>query len=105
MSTLRSSAGPDVVCMLTPISVAMMSASVVLPRPGGPASSTWSRVSPRLRGRLDEDLQLLLGHALADEVGEPARPQGELEVLLVGALVGVGDAARLSAIDSRVALR
>ena len=31
-----SSAGPDVVRMLTPISRAMSSASVVLPRPGGP---------------------------------------------------------------------
>ena len=45
-----------------------------------------------LLGGLDEDLELLLGHALADEVGEPAWPQAELEVLVVGALVGVADA-------------
>ena len=50
-----------------------------------------------LLGGLDEDLELLLGHALPDEVGEPARPQAELEVLVVGALVGVADAVlRLS---------
>ncbi len=48
-STLRSSAGPDVVWTLTCSSVAMMPARVVLPKPGGPASSTWSSVSPRLR--------------------------------------------------------
>ena len=45
-----------------------------------------------LLGGLDEDLELLLGHALADEVGEPAWPEAELEVLIVGALAGVADA-------------
>jgi hypothetical protein len=35
-SPLRSMAGPEVMRMLTPISIAMMLASVVLPRPGGP---------------------------------------------------------------------
>lgn len=34
---------------LTPISRAMMCASVVLPRPGGPNSNTWSSASLRLR--------------------------------------------------------
>ena len=47
MSALRSRAGPDVVTMLTFISMAMMLARVVLPNPGGPASSTWSSGSPR----------------------------------------------------------
>jgi hypothetical protein len=49
MSALRSRAGPEVVEMLTPISSAMMLARVVLPSPGGPARSTWSRGSPRDR--------------------------------------------------------
>jgi hypothetical protein len=40
-------AGPDVMRMFTPISWAIMPASVVLPRPGGPCSSTWSSDSPR----------------------------------------------------------
>jgi hypothetical protein len=35
-----------------------MWASVVLPRPGGPNSSTWSIDSPRLLGGLDEDFEL-----------------------------------------------
>ena len=42
-----SSAGPLVVLMAAPISSAMMYASVVLPRPGGPESMTWSSASPR----------------------------------------------------------
>ena len=42
-----SSTGPLVVRMLAPISSAMMYASVVLPNPGGPESSTWSSVSWR----------------------------------------------------------
>ena len=41
-SPARSSAGPDVTCRCTPISVATMPASVVLPSPGGPANSRWS---------------------------------------------------------------
>ena len=45
----RSSTGPEVWRRLTPISRAMMCASVVLPRPGGPNSSTWSSASPRPR--------------------------------------------------------
>src|SRR5882724_2995216 len=43
----RSSTGPEVCLRLTPISLAMMWASVVLPSPGGPNNSTWSRASPR----------------------------------------------------------
>ena len=35
--------------MLTPSSEAMMLASVVLPRPGGPEKRTWSSASFRLR--------------------------------------------------------
>src|SRR6185503_1589507 len=43
----RSSTGPDVCRRLTPISRAMMCASVVLPNPGGPNSRTGSRASLR----------------------------------------------------------
>src|SRR5258708_966767 len=43
----RSSTGPEVCRRFTPISLAMMWASVVFPSPGGPNSSTWSRDSPR----------------------------------------------------------
>jgi hypothetical protein len=45
----RSSTGPEVWRRFTPISRAMMLASVVLPRPGGPNSSVWSSASLRLR--------------------------------------------------------
>ena len=47
MSPLRSIAGPATVRMPTPSSLRTMYASDVLPRPGGPASSTWSSASPR----------------------------------------------------------
>src|SRR5258705_2695817 len=43
----RSSTGPEVWRRLTPISRAMMCASVVFPRPGGPNSRTWSSASLR----------------------------------------------------------
>ena len=42
-----STAGPAIVRMPTPSSSRTMYASYVLPRPGGPASSTWSSASPR----------------------------------------------------------
>ena len=48
-SPARSRAGPDVTCRRTPISVATMPASVVLPSPGGPANSRWSAAWPRRR--------------------------------------------------------
>ena len=48
-SPARSSAGPDVMCRCTPISAATMPAMLVLPRPGGPASSRWSAAWPRRR--------------------------------------------------------
>ena len=47
MSPLRSSAGPAVCTKGTSSSEAMICASDVLPRPGGPASRTWSSASPR----------------------------------------------------------
>ena len=72
-SPARSSAGPLVGCMRAPISVAMMPASVVLPRPGGPANSTWSTAWPRLPRRGEHDLEVLAQARLADEVVEAAR--------------------------------
>ena len=48
-SPARSSTGPEVERRLTPISWATMWASVVLPSPGGPKSSTWSSDSLRWR--------------------------------------------------------
>ncbi len=45
-SPARSTAGPLVYRTLTPSSRAMIVASVVLPRPGGPYSRTWSAASP-----------------------------------------------------------
>src|SRR5580704_8194799 len=48
-SAARSIAGPEVTWTLTPSSRAMMCASEVLPRPGGPANSTWSSTSARPR--------------------------------------------------------
>src|SRR5574341_99743 len=45
----RSSTGPEVWRRFTPISRAMMWASVVLPRPGGPNRRTWSSASLRRR--------------------------------------------------------
>src|SRR4051812_15595293 len=48
-SPARSSTGPEVWRRFTPISRAMICASVVLPSPGGPKSKTWSSDSLRLR--------------------------------------------------------
>ena len=49
MSALRSSVGPAVCTNGTSSSAATICASVVLPRPGGPASRTWSSGSSRAR--------------------------------------------------------
>ena len=49
MSALRSIAGPDMIRSAELISAAMIPASDVLPRPGGPASSTCSQGSSRAR--------------------------------------------------------
>lgn len=47
-----SIAGPDTVLILTPSSLAIISANVVLPRPGGPYNKTWSNDSSLLRAAL-----------------------------------------------------
>ena len=48
-SPARWITGPEVARKPTPISRATIWASVVLPRPGGPCSRTWSSASPRAR--------------------------------------------------------
>ena len=80
-SPARSSAGPDVTCRPTPISVATMPARVVLPRPGGPANSRWSAAWPRRRAASRMIAEVLLELGLADELveragagGRPRRP-------------------------------
>ena len=59
-----------------------MPASVVLPSPGGPANSRWSADWPAPARRLEHDRQVLLELALADELGQRARPQPGLDDLL-----------------------
>ena len=46
-SPARSSTGPEVDLSPTPISVAIIFANVVLPKPGGPNTSVWSKLSSR----------------------------------------------------------
>ena len=78
--------------MLTSSSLAMMPASVVLPRPGGPASSTWSSVSPRLRAACTKISSCSLAPLWPTKSSKRLRAQRLVEVALVGELAGVGDA-------------
>ena len=73
--------GPEVSRKPTPSSAATICASVVLPSPGGPANSTWSSASPRRAGGLDEHGEVGAQLRLADELGEPPRPQADVGVL------------------------
>ena len=82
MSPLRSSAGPATWRMPTPSSLRTICASEVLPRPGRPGEQhVVERLAARLR-RLERDRELLLDALLPDEVGERARAQRALELLL-----------------------
>ena len=81
-SPLRSSAGPEVTRASLPSSWAMTWASVVLPRPGGPDSSTWSSVPAALLGGGHVDRQVLGHLALADELRERLRAKRGVLVLL-----------------------
>ena len=96
MSALRSSAGPAVWTNGTPSSSATIRARLVLPSPGGPASSTWSSASPRAAAAAIETPSCSLQRLLADELVEPLRAQRRVEVVL-GAL----DAASGGAPDRR----
>ena len=75
--------------MRAPISFAMIPASVVLPRPGGPASSTWSTACPRCLAAVEHDLEVLAQARLADELVETARPQRGLFGDLAGSASGL----------------
>ena len=86
MSPLRSSAGPAVWTNGTPSSSATIRARLVLPRPGGPASRTWSSASSRAAAAAIETAELLLERLLPDELVEPLRAQRRVELVL-GALV------------------
>ena len=99
-SAARSSAGPDVLTNLPPISVATMCARVVLPRPGGPLSSRWSSGSWRWRAACERDRQASALQVLADELVEVARPQSGLETLFSSPLTGAG---RDSVVDRHAA--
>src|SRR3990170_4239711 len=71
-SPARSMAGPEVGRICGPISAATMLASVVLPSPGGPYSSTWSTGSSRWREHAtrrggDERLPAARGDDLVDQ--------------------------------------
>ena len=95
MSPLRSSAGPAVWTNGTPSSSATIRARLVLPRPGGPASRTWSSASPRAAVGGDRDAELLAQLVLADELLQPLGAERGVQ-LVVGALV-----RRLQAVDAR----
>ena len=101
MSPFFSSAGPAIVRMPTPSSSRMICASVVLPRPGGPTSRTWSSASPARLRRGEGDRQLLLDRLLADELVQPARPERALELLLLGAEHLRGDGAHAGRLPQR----
>ena len=77
-SPARRMIGPEVIRKPTPSSAATICASVVLPSPGGPANSTWSSASPRVPGGLDEHGEIGAQLRLADELGQPLRPQRRL---------------------------
>ena len=85
--------GPLVTRSGAPISAAMIIASVVLPSPGGPESSTWSGALPRPRGGVEHQRELVAHHALADELLQPARAQRGLRRTLE--VVGAGLDERL----------
>ena len=84
--------GPEVARKPTPSSRAMIWASVVLPRPGGPANSTWSSGVAASLGRLDEHLEVGARLLLADELAQILRAQRWLRV--VSLALGPRDEAR-----------
>ena len=77
-SPARSIAGPEVVRTLTRSSRAIMCASEVLPSPGGPENSTWSRTSPRFLAASIDMPRIALEALLADEFREAVRAQRQV---------------------------
>ena len=81
-SPARSSAGPEVTRSEVPSSAAMIIASEVLPRPGGPGQQDVIRCAAAVLGALEHQLQLLANPGLADELTERPRPQAGVDVPL-----------------------
>src|SRR5712691_4898674 len=79
-----SMAGPEETLIATPSSLAMMCASVVLPRPGGPQRSTCSTAPAR---RFEQDAEVFAHLLLADILREEAGAQRQVELLVVGSSV------------------
>ena len=79
----RSIAGPLVIRSGAPSSAAMIIAIVVLPRPGGPESSTWSGGPAAAQRAVQQQRQLLADPGLADEVIEALGPQRALDLPVV----------------------
>ena len=88
-SPARSSAGPDVTCRCASSSVAMMSASVVLPRPGGPANSRWSGAWPRRRAASSRMSRWALSSAWPTNSASRRGRSAGLGRHLVGAGIGI----------------
>ena len=63
-------------------------ASVVLPRPGGPQNSTWSRASPRRLAASTKIFRLSSDLVLPDVLVEVARAQRGVEGVLMGGAAG-----------------
>lgn len=82
-SPVRAMAGPEVVRMEAPNSLATTVASVVLPSPGGPENRIWSAGSPRPWAARDHDAEGLLHLRLAQVIVEPLGTQGEIELQVV----------------------
>ena len=94
MSPLRSSAGPAVCTKGTSSSAAMICASEVLPRPGGPASSTWSSASPRADAASMETCSCSRRPSWPTNSSRRARAQRAVELVLA-----VEDPGRLDALE------
>ena len=84
MSPLRSSAGPAVWTRGASSSRAAMCASDVLPRPGGPASSTWSSGSPRRRAASMKRPSCALTGSWPTNSSSALGAQRAVEILLPG---------------------
>ena len=78
-SPVRSMAGPLVVRMFAPSSLATTVASVVLPSPGGPENRMWSTTSWRCAGGFYENGERLLHLRLAQVVAQALRAQAAVE--------------------------
>ena len=86
MSALRSSAGAAVCTSGASSSAAMMWASEVLPRPGGPESRTWSSGSPRRRAASMKTSSWLVTCSWATNSARLRRSQRAVELVLAARL-------------------